>query len=60
MLKVRSPWGAKNSLILENMAIIEELNLKEGVSYLATFAKMNLFWHAPLKKKALSVLEGLK
>lgn len=60
VLKIRSPWGLKNNLILENMAIIEELNLKEGVSYLATFAKMNLFWHAPLKKKALSVLEGLK
>ena len=60
LLGIRSPWGSKNKLILENMAIIEELNLKECSSYLEPFTKMNLFWHAPLKNKALSMLEGLK
>ena len=60
LLGIRSPWGSKNKLILENMAIIEELNLKESSNYLVPFTKMNLFWHAPLKNKALSMLEGLK
>lgn len=60
LLKAYSPWGSKNNLILENMAIIEELGLKESGSYLIPFTKMNLFWHAPLKKKALNILEGLK
>lgn len=60
LLGVHSPFGSRNKLILENMAIIEELSLKESSSYLTPFTKMNLFWHAPLKKKALSILEGLK
>lgn len=60
LLRAYSPWGINNKLILENMAIIDELKLKESVSYLEPFTKMNLFWHASLKKKALSMLEGLK
>jgi hypothetical protein len=60
LLRAHSPWGSKNNLILENMAIIEKLNLNESNRYLIPFTKMNLFWHAPLKKKALSILEGLK
>ena len=60
LLETHSPWGSKNKVILENMAIIEELNLLESRAYLVPFTKMNLFWHAPLKKRALGILEGLK
>jgi hypothetical protein len=60
LLGVRNLWGSRNRMILENMAVIEELGLKESVEYLIPFTKMNFFWHAPLKNKALSVLRGLR
>jgi hypothetical protein len=59
LLEVKSPWGSKNRVILENMSIIEELGLREGADYLLPFTKMNLFWHASLKKKARDILESL-
>ncbi|MDD3088014.1 MAG: hypothetical protein PHP89_05560, partial [Candidatus Omnitrophica bacterium] len=59
LLEVKSPWGSKNRVILENMSIIEELSLREGADYLLPFTKMNLFWHASLKKKAKDILESL-
>ncbi len=60
ILRAHSPLGTKNKLILENMLIVKELGLKEAAVYLAPFARMNFFWHAPLKREALSILEGLK
>ncbi len=60
LLRPYSPLGSNNKIILENMTIIEELDLKDCSSYFIPFTKMNLFWHAPLKTKALGILEGLK
>ncbi len=60
LLKSGSPWGSRNKIILENMAIIEGLCLKESVEYLIPFTKMNFFWHAPLKNKALNIIESWK
>lgn len=60
LLGIRNFWGRKNNIILENMSIVGELGLKENAEYLLPFTKMNLFWHASLKKKARNILESLK
>ncbi|PIP19607.1 MAG: hypothetical protein COT38_00830 [Candidatus Omnitrophica bacterium CG08_land_8_20_14_0_20_41_16] len=60
LLKLGSPWGSRNKVILENMAIIGELGLKESIEYLIPFTKMKFFWRAPLKNKALNILESWK
>jgi hypothetical protein len=60
LLGAQNFWGSKNGVILENMSIIEELVLKESAEYLAPFAQMRLFWHAPLKNKARKILKILK
>ncbi|OQB12509.1 MAG: hypothetical protein BWY16_00440 [Candidatus Omnitrophica bacterium ADurb.Bin205] len=59
LLEIKSPWGSRNRVILENMSIIGELGLKEGADYLLPFTKMNLFWHASLSKRARDILESL-
>ncbi len=59
LLEIKSPWGSRNRVILENMSIIEELGFREGADYLLPFTKMNLFWHASLKKRARGILESL-
>jgi hypothetical protein len=60
LLGLRSPWGSKNRLILENMFIVEELELKLATEFLVPFTKLALFWHKPLKVKAESIIEALR
>ena len=60
LLGIRSPWGIENHLILENILVVEELNLRRARDYLVAFGKKRFFWNRKLKNKALEVLESWK
>jgi len=60
LFNIRSPFGRKNNILLENMGIIEELGLKEAGKQLSYFTKLKLLWHRPLKKRAIQLIEALK
>jgi len=57
LLEVKSLWGIKNQLILDNITIIEELKVKEAIGYLASFSKKRFFWNRKLRDKALQLLK---
>jgi len=57
LLGVRSLWGMNNQLMLDNIMIIEELNIREAVGYLIYFSKKGFFWNRKLKVKALTLLK---
>jgi len=57
LLLLKSPWGRKNKLILENISIIEGLGLKEAVGCLKALSKRRFFWNRVLRDKARAVLE---
>jgi len=52
-----SPWGKKNKVIIENIMLVEELELKEAAPYLASLSKRRFFWNRNVRKKALEVLK---
>ncbi len=60
LLGISSPWGTKNRLILENLKIIEELDLREASRYLIDFSKRKFFWNKELRLKAIQVLGSWK
>lgn len=51
-----SPWGTKNKIILENIMIIEEFELKDASFYLTELSKKPFFWNRSTRFKALEVL----
>ncbi|MDD2679737.1 MAG: hypothetical protein PHO03_02910 [Candidatus Omnitrophica bacterium] len=55
-----SPWGTKNTLLLENIMIIEILGLREAKDYLVAFSKRRFFWNKKLRENALEVLKKWK
>ncbi|MGE5197306.1 MAG: hypothetical protein ACM3IL_02255, partial [Deltaproteobacteria bacterium] len=54
---IKSPWGTKDSLILENIIVVEEVGLKAAQKYLEAIAKRRFFWNASIRKEALKVLK---
>jgi hypothetical protein len=57
LIGIPSPFGSRNNILLENLAVIGELNLKECGQYIIPFTKLKLPWHAPLKERAAGLLE---
>jgi hypothetical protein len=54
---VACPLGRKNNILLENILILEELDLRWGSSYLIALSKKPFFWNRSLRRKAKEVLE---
>jgi hypothetical protein len=52
-----NPWGRKYIILLENIGIIEELDLKAARRYLVSLSKKPFFWDHSVKKRARKVLE---
>ncbi|MBI4706636.1 MAG: hypothetical protein HY761_01745 [Candidatus Omnitrophica bacterium] len=59
ILLINSPFGTKNELILENMAIAEKLNFAGLEKYLEILSKRPFFWNSGLRKKAKEALKNL-
>ncbi|MDO8662151.1 MAG: hypothetical protein Q7K98_02870 [Candidatus Omnitrophota bacterium] len=60
LLGIPSLWGMENQLILENIMIIEELNVREAKDYLILLGKKRFFWNRELRNRALKLLEQWK
>jgi hypothetical protein len=57
LFAIKSPWGTKNSFIMENILVVEETGLKEAKDYLVAISKKHFFWNRDIKKEASRVLK---
>ncbi|MDD5155542.1 MAG: hypothetical protein PHF11_03550 [Candidatus Omnitrophica bacterium] len=57
LFSIKSPWGAKNDLILQNVLVAEQLRLKEAEPYLVLISKKHFFWNRNIRKEAARVLK---
>ncbi len=51
-----SLWGAKNSILLENIMIAEEMSLIEVKDYLKRLSKRRFFWNSNVRAEANALL----
>ncbi len=54
---VKSPWGSKNRVLLDNIIAVEDAGLKEAKDYLIGISKTHFFWNWNIKRKAKEVLK---
>lgn len=52
LLDIPSPWGSKNSLLLENMEIIHAVKVREARERLTQLSRRHFFWNANVRRKA--------
>jgi len=57
LFSIFSPFGIKNKILLENVKITEELELKMARDKLAIISEWKSFWNKKLKGETLKVLE---
>ncbi len=57
LFSVSSPFGLRNQILLENIGIIEELELKEAKDMLIALSQNRFFWNKDLKREASKILE---
>ncbi len=57
LLLLKNSWGMKNRIILENMAIIDEVGLREAEDSLTLLSKRPFFWNKNIRIKAGEILE---
>jgi hypothetical protein len=57
MFCMSNPWGKKNNILLENILIVEELDLRWASSYLIALSRKPFFWNRSLRNKSKEVLE---
>lgn len=60
LLTIRSAWGKKNALLIENIQLIEDMRVKEAKSYLLTLSKKPFFWNRDLRLKAKQALSKIQ
>lgn len=58
LLCIKSPWGIKNKIILQNLGIIEEVGLEEAREYVNILSKRRFFWNRNIKKKSKDILRN--
>lgn len=56
LLSIRSPFGAKNKILRENITLIEEMNLREARHQLILLSKKKFLWHKNIRSDCLRVL----
>ncbi len=57
LFSIPSPFGRKNKVLIEHIAIIEDIDLKEAAPYLVTLSKRRFFWNRNVREKANAVLK---
>jgi len=57
LFNVKSPWGRRNWVIIENMQIVYSLGLNEAGSYIKGLAERRFFWNRRLREKASRILK---
>lgn len=56
LLKISSPWGSRNKLLIENIQIVFDLRIPEAVERVRGLAGRKFFWNRGLRNKAKQVL----
>lgn len=56
LLTISSPFGIKNRILMDNLILIEEMDLKEARQYLTPLSLTRAFWHKKIKSKSLQIL----
>lgn len=56
LLKIPSPWGSKNKLLIENVQIVSDLRIPEAVERIRELSGRRFFWNRGLRDKAKKVL----
>ncbi len=57
LLKIPSPWGRKNKLLIENTQIVSDLGLKEATRRVVDLSHRRFFWNKELRDKANDILK---
>ncbi|MDD5060103.1 MAG: hypothetical protein PHY35_03175 [Candidatus Omnitrophica bacterium] len=57
LLRLPSPFGRKNNLLMENMQIIYELEIRDAVKDLQELGRRKFFWNSKLRNKAKQILK---
>lgn len=56
LLGIRSPWGLKNSILMDNVDFIEEAGLRQAGPRLEVLNKRHFFWNRNIRRKARELL----
>jgi len=56
LLSLKSPFGSKNQLIIQNLMAIEDNKIKGAQDYITSLSKRRFFWNKNVREKALEVL----
>lgn len=56
LLKISSPWGGRNKLLIENIQIVFDLRVPEAFEKVRDLAGRKFFWNRGLRNKAKQVL----
>jgi len=59
VLSIASPWGSKNKILMENIALAEELQLKDIRYHLTQLSKRGFFWNSALRRRAAKALDKI-
>jgi hypothetical protein len=57
LFNIRSHWGTKNNIILENIIVVEDAGFKAARDYLVAISKRHFFWNNNIRKEALRILK---
>jgi hypothetical protein len=57
LFMIPNKWGAKNDLLLEHIALVEEMELQSAKDYLYFLSKSSIFWAYKVRKRALEALK---
>lgn len=56
LLKVPSPWGRRNNLLIDNIQIVSDLKITQAAGRIRDLAGKKFFWNRKLRHKAKQVL----
>lgn len=57
LLSVFSPFGIANAMLIENIGLISDANIREAAPELYVLARRHFFWNKNVRDKAGSILE---
>ncbi len=57
---INSPWGIKNKVLLGNISVVEDAELKDAKEFLVAISKKHFFWNWNIIRKAREVLDKWK
>ncbi|MDD5596073.1 MAG: hypothetical protein PHY94_07530, partial [Candidatus Omnitrophica bacterium] len=57
LFSIKNPWGTKNNILLGNVELIDELDIKEAQDFIVVLSKKRFFWNSKVRIRAAMLLE---